>query len=85
MDYVEGFSVATGQTQIKFHFSIFAAPSDLHPVRGNLPAGAQWPGKLGLFRRGLFLVHGGSFPTRGRRNLGGLGLYAARRDNTDQV
>jgi len=65
MDYVEGFSVATGQTQIKFHFPIFAAPSDLHPVRGNLPAGAQWPGKRGLFRRGLFLVHGGSFPTRG--------------------
>jgi hypothetical protein len=61
IDYVEGFSVATGQTQIKFHFSIFAASSDLHPVHGNLPAGAQWPGKRGVFRRGLFLVHRGSF------------------------
>ena len=61
MDYVEGFSLVIGQTKIKFHFSIFAAPSDLHPVRGNLLAGAQWPGKRGLFRRGLFLVHRGSF------------------------
>jgi hypothetical protein len=56
VEYVEDFSIATGQTQIKFHFSIFAASSDLHPVRGNLPAGAQWPGKRRLSRRGLFLV-----------------------------
>jgi hypothetical protein len=61
MDYVEGFSVAVGQTQIKLHFSIFAVASDLYPLPGNLPAGAQWPGKHGLFRRGLFLVHRGSF------------------------
>jgi hypothetical protein len=85
MDYVEGFPVATGQTQIKFHFSIVAASSDRHPVPGNLSAGAQRPGKRGLFRRGLFLVHGGSFSTRARRNLSGLGLYAARRNNTDHV
>jgi hypothetical protein len=61
MDYVEGFSVAVGQTQIKLHFSIFAVASDLYPLHGNLPAGARWPGKHGLFRRGLFLVHRGSF------------------------
>ena len=36
MEYVEGFSAATGQTQIKFHFSIFPASSDLQPVRDNL-------------------------------------------------
>ncbi len=61
MEYVESFSVATGQTQIKFHFSIFAASSDLHPVRGNLLTGAQWPGKRRLSRGRLFLVHRRSF------------------------
>ena len=33
----------------------------------GLPAGAKWPRKRGLFRWGLFLVHGDSFPTRARR------------------
>ena len=85
VEYVEGFSVATGQTQIKFHFSIFAASSDLHPVRGNLPAGAQGPGKRRLSRRGLFLVHRGSFSRSAGCDLGSLRLYAARRDNADHV
>jgi hypothetical protein len=85
MDHVEGLLVATSQTQIRFYFSIFAASSNLHPMRGTLPAGAQWPGKRGLFRRWMFLMHGGSFPTSAGRDLGGVGLYAGRRDDTNHV
>jgi len=85
MHYVEGLLVATSQTQIQFHFSIFAASSDLHPMRGILHASAQWPGKRGLFRRWLFLVHRGSFSTGAGRHLGRVGLYAKRRNHTGHV
>lgn len=85
MDYVEGLPVATSQTQLQFRFSIFAASSDLHPMRGILHPGAQRPGKRGLFRRWLFLVHRGSFSTGAGRHLGRVGLYAERRNYTGHV
>jgi hypothetical protein len=85
MDYVEGLLVATSQTLFQFHFSIFAASSDLHPMRGILHPSAQWPGKRDLFRRWLFLVHRGSFSTGAGRHLGRVGLYAEPRNHTGHV
>ena len=85
MDYVDGLLVATCQTQIQFRFFIFATASDLYPMRGILPAGAQWPGKRGLLRWRLFLVHRSSFSTGARRDVGGLGLYERGRDCTGHV
>ena len=85
MGYVDGLLVATCQTQIQFRFFIFATSSDLYPMRGILRAGAQWPGKRGLLRRWLLLVHRGSLRRSAGRDVGRVGLYAGRRDDTDHI
>jgi methionine-R-sulfoxide reductase len=54
VEYVEGFSVATGQTQIKFHFSIFAASSDLHPVRAICPQAHSGQANVAYLAGGCF-------------------------------
>ena len=85
MTYVESLSFVIGRMQITASLPVFAALSDLRLGGGILSAGAQRHGKRRLFRGRLFLVHRGSFSTGAGRNLGGLGLYAGRRDDTDHV